>query len=104
MTGRCPMFLRSSRAWASRPSVVLREQAEVESALMVGRTDADLLLAIRDGDASAWNELVARHQQRLWSIARARGLDAGVASKLVIDPHRQLARVAWKHRRSGDER
>jgi RNA polymerase sigma factor (sigma-70 family) len=46
---------------------------------MVGRSDADLVLAIRGGDRRAWDELVVRHQQRLWSVARARGLDAETA-------------------------
>jgi RNA polymerase sigma factor (sigma-70 family) len=62
-----------------RPSPRRPERDDVESALVEGRTDADLLRAIRDGERAAWDELVSRHQRRLWSIARSCGLDAETA-------------------------
>ncbi len=39
------------------------------------RSDAELLRQIVSGQRWAWDELVARHQRRLWTIARSRGLD-----------------------------
>jgi RNA polymerase sigma factor (sigma-70 family) len=42
---------------------------------MVESPDADLLHGICAGDREAWDLLVARHERRLWAIARSRGLD-----------------------------
>jgi RNA polymerase sigma factor (sigma-70 family) len=42
-------------------------------------SDADLLQGIRDGERWAWDQLVKKHERRLWAIARARGLDPDAA-------------------------
>ncbi len=51
----------------------------LQLAVMDERSDADLLQAIRDGERSAWDQLVKKHERRLWAIARARGLDPAAA-------------------------
>jgi DNA-directed RNA polymerase specialized sigma24 family protein len=45
----------------------------------VGAADADLAAAAA-GSQSAWDRLVERHAQRVWSTARGSGLDAALAA------------------------
>ena len=47
------------------------------------RSDADLLSGIRSGDKTAWSALVHRYGGRLWTTARAQGLNAELASDVV---------------------
>ncbi|MEO3784479.1 sigma-70 family RNA polymerase sigma factor [Actinocorallia sp. B10E7] len=46
-------------------------------------TAGELVVRAREGDASAWNTLVARYTPMLWSIARSRGLDGPTAEDAV---------------------
>jgi len=48
-----------------------------------GRSDGELLVAIRQGDRRAWAELVGRHGGRLWAIARAQGIERDQAADAV---------------------
>lgn len=43
------------------------------------RSDGELVIAARDGDARAWDELVDRHGQLVYANARAVGADRGLA-------------------------
>jgi RNA polymerase sigma factor (sigma-70 family) len=47
------------------------------------QSDAELLAAIRAGDARAWSGLVHRHGGRVWAIARAQGLSAELSADVV---------------------
>ena len=57
--------------------------ARLGSITVVERSDAQLLQQVLAGDQTAWDELVARHQRRLWTIARARGLDHDAAHDAI---------------------
>lgn len=64
-------LLSAPAAWRS----TLGPPARLGSIPVDERSDTDLLAQIRAGQRWAWDELVARHQRRLWTIARSRGLD-----------------------------
>jgi RNA polymerase sigma factor (sigma-70 family) len=53
------------------------------SAAVSEPSDAELLVAARSGQATAWNALVKRHTGRLWAIARSNGLDRDEAFDVV---------------------
>ena len=57
------------------------------------RTDAQLLAAHRDGDGRAFGELVARHGDRLWSLAvrtlGGPGEAADVVQEALVSAHRR---------------
>src|SRR4051812_34373441 len=71
---------RSSDVLVARPGHVRTSRRDC-------MTDGQLVLACRAGDQAAWSELVRRHSQRLWQIARREGLDAAAAQDAV--------QVAW---------
>jgi RNA polymerase sigma factor (sigma-70 family) len=48
-----------------------------------GRSDTELLTAIRAGDDTAWAELVQRYAGRIWATARAQSLSPELASDVV---------------------
>jgi len=50
---------------------------------MTGTTRADLLADLADGDAAAWQGVVDRYAGLIWTIARARGLEASDAADVV---------------------
>lgn len=47
------------------------------------RSDAELLQQVLSGQRWAWDQMVARHERRLWTIARSRGLDADGAHDAI---------------------
>lgn len=54
--------------------------AERDTPDMVGLTDAALVHACREGDESAWEELVKRYQRLVFSIPRRAGLDEAISA------------------------
>lgn len=52
-------------------------------ATSAARTDGVLVLAARDGDRSAWDELVDRYGPLLWATARRHGLSRDDAAEVV---------------------
>lgn len=65
---------------ASRASHTMA--TEFEQADMVGMTDAAIVVACRDGDSAAWEELVKRYQRLVFSIPRRAGLDEALSSDI----------------------
>lgn len=53
---------------------------EQDSPDIVGLTDAALVLACREGDEAAWEELVKRYQRLVFSIPRRAGLDEAISA------------------------
>jgi len=49
---------------------------------MTSRSDRDLVHAAAAGDAEAWDTLVERHMQPLWTTLIDRGLDRGRAAEV----------------------
>ena len=72
----CPLV--GAVAEAERAMSVDRRQHPVSSTI----SDRELTIAARSGDASAWDMLVDRHAQALWTAVIDRGLDPGRASEV----------------------
>lgn len=61
-------------------------------------TDSELLRAIRDGDVGAWNTVVDRYSEVVWSAISASGLDLSLAAevfRLTWMRFRDLVDLEW---------
>src|SRR5947209_6756120 len=81
-----------ARHWRCLPCCCWREQCE--SSRMTQWTEAErfLLDGVRQRDADAWAQLVARYEGRLLAFARGRGISAADAEDLVQDAFLHLLR------------